>query len=124
MFLGILLKLGKKNLRIDFVEKYDLAIIADEVYQENLYGGRFISMASAIGKRDIPLFSLHSISKGFTAECGHRGGYMEIRNMPNYGDTKINLSELLIKLSIGLELSLFLILFILSVLFIIFSKSF
>ena len=82
---------------IDFVEKYDLAIIADEVYQENLYGGRFISMASAIGKRDIPLFSLHSISKGFTAECGHRGGYMEIRNMPNYGDTKINLSELLIK---------------------------
>ena len=54
-------------------------------------------MASIVGSRDIPLFSLHSISKGFSGECGHRGGYMEIRNMPTMKDSNINLSELLIK---------------------------
>ena len=54
-------------------------------------------MASAVGSRDISLFSLHSISKGFTGECGHRGGYMEIRNMPIMKDLNVNLSELLLK---------------------------
>ena len=82
---------------VNFVEKYDLSIIADEVYQENLYGGLFISMSSAIGSRDIPLFSLHSISKGFSGECGHRGGYMELRNMPIMNNTNVNLSELILK---------------------------
>ena len=32
---------------------------------------------------DIPLFSFHSVSKGFLGECGHRGGYMEVRNVPS-----------------------------------------
>ena len=82
---------------VNFVEKYDLSIIADEVYQENLYGGLFISMSSAIGSRDIPLFSLHSVSKGFSGECGHRGGYMELRNMPIMNNTNVNLSELILK---------------------------
>ena len=82
---------------VNFVEKYDLSIIADEVYQENLYGGLFISMSRAIGSRDIPLFSLHSISKGFSGECGHRGGYMELRNMPIMNNTNVNLSELILK---------------------------
>ena len=82
---------------VNFVEKYDLSIIADEVYQENLYGGLFISMSRAIGSRDIPLFSLHSISKGFSGECGHRGGYMELRNMPIMNNSKVNLSELILK---------------------------
>ena len=26
----------------------------------------------------VPLVSLHSISKGFVGECGRRGGYMEV----------------------------------------------
>ena len=82
---------------VNFVEKYDLSIIADEVYQENLYGRLFISMSSAIGSRDIPLFSLHSVSKGFSGECGHRGGYMELRNMPIMNNTNVNLSELILK---------------------------
>ena len=30
----------------------------------------------------IPLFSFHSVSKGFMGECGHRGGYLELRNIP------------------------------------------
>ena len=54
-------------------------------------------MSSAIGSRDIPLFSLHSISKGFSGECGHRGGYMELRNMPIMNNTNVNLSELILK---------------------------
>ncbi len=29
------------------------------------------------------LFSLHSVSKGFLGECGHRGGYLEVRNVPD-----------------------------------------
>jgi alanine transaminase len=31
---------------------------------------------------DISLFSLHSVSKGYLGECGHRGGYIELRNVP------------------------------------------
>ena len=30
----------------------------------------------------VSLFSLHSVSKGFLGECGHRGGYLELRNVP------------------------------------------
>jgi aspartate/methionine/tyrosine aminotransferase len=82
---------------VNFAEQHGLAIIADEVYQDNLYGGTFISMASAVGARDIPLFSLHSISKGFAGECGHRGGYMELRNMPHVEGTGMNLTNLILK---------------------------
>ena len=67
---------------VAFARENELAIIADEVYQENLYGAEFISFAKAIGKEDIPLFSLHSVSKGYYGECGHRGGYLEVRNPP------------------------------------------
>lgn len=94
---GAILDKNSINGVVDFVEKYDLSIIADEVYQENLYGGSFISMASAIGSRNITLFSFHSISKGFTGECGHRGGYMELRNMPTINYANVKLSELILK---------------------------
>ena len=60
--------------------------MADEVYQENIYDetAAFHSFAKVMYKEkinDIPLFSFHSISKGYFGECGHRGGYMEIRNV-------------------------------------------
>ncbi len=35
------------------------------------------------GSTDVSLFTLHSVSKGFLGECGHRGGYLEIRNVPD-----------------------------------------
>jgi aspartate/methionine/tyrosine aminotransferase len=62
--------------------------MADEVYQENVYaaGRRFVSFAKVmhdLGERDVSLFSFHSISKGFLGECGHRGGYVEFRNVPD-----------------------------------------
>ncbi len=72
---------------IDFAREHGLSILADEVYQENIYGtaGRFASFAhvlEASGEKEVSLFSFHSCSKGFLGECGQRGGYMEIRNVP------------------------------------------
>jgi aspartate/methionine/tyrosine aminotransferase len=72
---------------IRFARSHGLAVLADEVYQENVYqpGLRFTSFAKVLtelGEKDVSLFSFHSCSKGFTGECGQRGGYMEIRNVP------------------------------------------
>src|SRR5512138_1911060 len=63
-----------------------LSVLADEVYQDNVYvaGDRFVSFASVLEKRkirDVSLFSFHSVSKGYLGECGHRGGYLECRNV-------------------------------------------
>ena len=76
------------NIRmvIEFAREHGLAILADEVYQENIYlaGDHFTSFARVmadIGEKDVSLFSFHSCSKGFLGECGQRGGYMEIRNI-------------------------------------------
>jgi aspartate/methionine/tyrosine aminotransferase len=72
---------------IGFAREHGLAILADEVYQENIYlrGDRFISFARVMAdqnEHDVSLFSFHSCSKGFLGECGQRGGYMELRNIP------------------------------------------
>ena len=72
---------------VRFAKRHGIAIIADEVYQENVYdrAARFHSFARVMhemGEKSISLFSLHSVSKGFLGECGHRGGYLEIRNVP------------------------------------------
>lgn len=72
---------------VDFAREHGLTILADEVYQENVYrqGERFVSFAKVMhdkGETDVSLFSFHSTSKGFLGECGHRGGYFEIRNIP------------------------------------------
>ena len=81
--------LDEKNVAmvLDFARDQGLAVLADEVYQENLYrpGDRFVSFASLLerkGYREVSLFSFHSVSKGLLGECGHRGGYMECRNVP------------------------------------------
>jgi aspartate/methionine/tyrosine aminotransferase len=73
---------------IRFARANGLAILADEVYQENVYapGSRFYSFAKVmheLGERSVSLFSFHSVSKGFLGECGHRGGYVEFRNIPD-----------------------------------------
>jgi aspartate/methionine/tyrosine aminotransferase len=92
--------LDEKSIRdvLEFAQAHRLAIIADEVYQENLYGGEFISFAKALGaEKDLPLFSLHSISKGFYGECGHRGGYLEVRNPPAIAESSLDFIDLLLK---------------------------
>jgi aspartate/methionine/tyrosine aminotransferase len=82
---------------IAFAAKHGLAIIADEVYQENVYDGSFTSFARLIGSDPIPLFSLHSISKGFYGECGHRGGYLEVRNAPAVKNSALSFVDILVK---------------------------
>jgi aspartate/methionine/tyrosine aminotransferase len=84
---GAILSEDNIKMILRFAKKYDLSVLADEVYQENVYlkGVKFISFAKALhemGDKDITLFSFHSVSKGFLGECGHRGGYFEIRNVP------------------------------------------
>jgi aspartate/methionine/tyrosine aminotransferase len=80
--------LDERNVEmvLDFARRHGLSIIADEVYQDNVYlgGDRFVSFASVLEQkriRDVSLFSLHSVSKGYLGECGHRGGYLECRNL-------------------------------------------
>jgi len=72
---------------IRFAKKHQLTIIADEVYQDNIYldGSKFVSFAKVLhqmNEKEVTLFSFHSVSKGYLGECGHRGGYMEYRNLP------------------------------------------
>jgi aspartate/methionine/tyrosine aminotransferase len=81
--------LEEKNVEmvIDFARERGLTILADEVYQDDVWlaGDRFVSFASVLVRKkvaDVSLFSFHSVSKGFLGECGHRGGYAECRNVP------------------------------------------
>ena len=82
---------------IAFAYQYDLAIIADEVYQENVYDGQFVSFAQVLGRQEVPLFSLHSVSKGFLGECGHRGGYVELRHPPAVRGSHLSFNDVLTK---------------------------
>jgi aspartate/methionine/tyrosine aminotransferase len=79
-----------ENIRmvVHFAKRHGLSIMADEVYQENVYDAqsKFYSFAKVMhdmNERDVTLFTFHSVSKGFLGECGHRGGYMEFRNIPD-----------------------------------------
>ena len=81
--------LTRENIEmvIRFARRNSLSIMADEVYQENVYhtGSKFFSFAKVMhdmGETEVTLFSFHSVSKGFFGECGHRGGYVEFRNIP------------------------------------------
>ncbi len=85
---GAVLSFENIKMVINFAKKHKLSIMADEVYQDNVYAidGMFHSFAKVmhqLSEKDITLFSFHSVSKGFMGECGHRGGYMEIRNVPS-----------------------------------------
>ncbi|KAL1866246.1 hypothetical protein VTK73DRAFT_4835 [Phialemonium thermophilum] len=72
---------------IEFARDENLVIIADEVYQTNVFIGEFHSFKRVLrtmqkerpGEFDaVELASLHSVSKGMVGECGHRGGYFEL----------------------------------------------
>jgi aspartate/methionine/tyrosine aminotransferase len=85
---GAVLSRDNVEMIVRFARAHGLTIIADEVYQENVYDRelRFHSFArvmSEMKETETSLFSLHSVSKGFLGECGHRGGYLELRNVPD-----------------------------------------
>jgi alanine transaminase len=77
--------LSKSDMKriLDVVESEGMVLIADEVYQENVYGGRewFSFKKIAVeAHSQAQLVSINSVSKGFMGECGHRGGYIELHN--------------------------------------------
>jgi alanine transaminase len=71
---------------VKFCSEHNLVLLADEVYQENVYdeNAEFYSAKRAahdLGLLEddaIELASFHSTSKGVFGECGRRGGYMEL----------------------------------------------
>ncbi|KIX92664.1 uncharacterized protein Z520_11693 [Fonsecaea multimorphosa CBS 102226] len=72
---------------IKFAAEKNLVIMADEVYQTNVFVGQFHSFKGALrrmqqrepGRYDtVELASLNSVSKGMVGECGHRAGYFEL----------------------------------------------
>ena len=75
---------------VKFCHEKNLLLLADEVYQENIYaeGKVFHSFREVVlsSEKKIAsetmLVSLHSTSKGIIGECGRRGGYFEILNLP------------------------------------------
>ena len=74
---------------IRFCIKEKMVLLADEVYQENVYAAdrefhSFRQVALKMGEEaaDLQLVSFHSTSKGFTGECGLRGGYYQLHNIP------------------------------------------
>lgn len=85
---GAVLSFENIVMVINFAKKHNLSIMADEVYQDNVYviDGLFHSFAKVmhqLEENSVTLFSFHSVSKGFMGECGHRGGYLELRNIPD-----------------------------------------
>jgi len=69
---------------IQFCIDENLVLMADEVYQDNVYreGSKFHSFKKVLHDMDavegFQLASFHSTSKGFMGECGLRGGYVEV----------------------------------------------
>jgi alanine transaminase len=82
--------LSKENIEAVIRWAYDkkIFILADEVYQDNIYaeGMKFNSFKKAAHGLPAPynqieIASFYSVSKGYMGECGARSGFMEIINM-------------------------------------------
>ena len=78
--------LTRKNIEdiVKFAQKERLVILADEVYQHNIYdeAAEFVSFKKVVKElgADVELASFFSVSKGFMGECGLRGGFCEMTN--------------------------------------------
>mmetsp|Transcript_3229 Transcript_3229/g.7609 ORF Transcript_3229/g.7609 Transcript_3229/m.7609 type:complete len:519 (+) Transcript_3229:70-1626(+) len=79
--------LSKEAMQVvlSFAERERLALVADEVYQDNIYTDdkkwlSFRNLAKETG-HTCEVFSLHSISKGYFGECGLRGGLVHTYNV-------------------------------------------
>ncbi|KAF9361413.1 hypothetical protein BGX26_003546 [Mortierella sp. AD094] len=83
--------LTEGNMReiIEFCKKNRVILLADEVYQTNIYQPdqrpfhSFKKVLKSMGPsyEGFELISFHSISKGMIGECGRRGGYFELEGM-------------------------------------------
>ncbi|KAL4855137.1 Alanine aminotransferase 2 [Chlorella vulgaris] len=87
---GQVLDRDNQELLVRFCKEEGLVLMADEVYQTNIYaeGKSFVSFKKVLMEMgddcttSVPLVSMNSISKGFFGECGRRGGYFECINFP------------------------------------------
>uniref|UniRef100_A0A8C7VJK6 Alanine aminotransferase 1 n=3 Tax=Oncorhynchus TaxID=8016 RepID=A0A8C7VJK6_ONCMY len=85
---------------IRFAAEEHLFLMADEVYQDNVYmeGCQFHSFKKVLFEMGpeyssvVELASFHSTSKCYMGECGFRGGYMEVINMDP--EVKLHLTKL------------------------------
>ncbi|MGH0132856.1 UNVERIFIED_CONTAM: hypothetical protein FKN15_050904 [Acipenser sinensis] len=74
---------------IRFAAEEKLFLMADEVYQDNVFGDdcEFLSYKKVLFEmglehfHSVELTSFNSISKGFAGECGFRCGYLEFVNL-------------------------------------------
>jgi len=91
--------LSEENIRdvLRLAHQKRLVVLADEVYQVNIYQPHkrpfhsFKKVLRSFGQSDkaeersiaddVELVSFHSISKGVSGECGRRGGYFELCNI-------------------------------------------
>lgn len=95
--------LSEENMRdvIKLCIDEKICLMADEVYQDNIWreGVKFVSFRKAAldmglksSSGELQMLSFHSISKGFYGECGLRGGYLELFGIPQ--DVKDELYKL------------------------------
>ncbi|XP_067107475.1 alanine aminotransferase 2-like [Osmerus mordax] len=85
---------------IRFAAEEHLFLMADEVYQDNVYadGCQFHSFKKVLFEMGpeysdkVELASFHSTSKCYMGECGFRGGYMEVINLDP--EVKVQLTKL------------------------------
>lgn len=84
--------LSVANLKeiLNFCYQENLVLLGDEVYQQNIYQDErpFISSRKVLFdlggpiSKGVQLVSFHTVSKGYWGECGQRGGYFEMTNIP------------------------------------------
>ncbi|CCW70276.1 unnamed protein product [Phytomonas sp. Hart1] len=75
---------------VKFCHDRSLLLLADEVYQLNIHsdGLNFVSFREVVLSMPEPyrsgtmLVSMNSASKGILGECGRRGGYLDLLNIP------------------------------------------
>ncbi|KAH0572253.1 Alanine aminotransferase [Spironucleus salmonicida] len=92
-----------KNM-LKFASKHNLLVIADEVYQHNIYSNiPFISCRKCLKEleaqnqcKGLELISINSASKSMYGECGRRGAYWQTENI----DKEV-LTQLLDIISLG-----------------------
>ena len=84
---GNIFDVQKMKEILEFAHQTKMVVLADEVYQENIYSNKpwssfrkvLFEMDSEI-RNSVKLISFHSLSKGVLSECGLRGGYMDFTN--------------------------------------------
>ena len=83
--LGNIVPYEQQKEIIDFCLEKDIVLIADEVYQKNIWNGEWFSFRKVATDMNVldrlKIVSCHSTSKGMFGECGRRGGWVELINI-------------------------------------------